>query len=90
MSLSISGSSSYSAVNDAADSAEKQPPAKPSVGQEMTQMLSSGDSVAEIAAQLGMSTTLVDSTLGLQTTSTAPAGPTATAVSSAMKLSVLA
>ena len=90
MSLSISGTSAYTPVDTEATTAQKAPATKLTEHEQMRQMRSAGESVAQIAAQTGMSTKLVDSTLGIQaaSTSSALAGPTASETSSAMKLSV--
>ena len=83
MSLDVSAVSIFSASHAAEDTTVKQPPVpKLTADQEMVQLYAAGQSISEIAVQVGLPTSLVTSTLQPETTTTPAA--------SAVKLSVKA
>jgi len=91
MSISATGISNLSTAYDSDEtSAAPKAPAKPTVGQEVSTMAEAGNSASQIAAQLGLSTTIVDEDLGETTSASSATGAAAALVAVNARLSVSA
>jgi hypothetical protein len=91
MSISVTGISNLSTAYDPDEtSAAPKAPAKVPVAKEVSQMAEDGNSAAQIAAQLGLSTDIVDEDLGETSSTSTSTGAASALVAASARLSVSA